>query len=359
MSTSRWHPPGWLAGRFDVTIATGLAVLVILTAVSRSDWNPVPLDLFACVAAALTTRWPRAAGAVLAVALILILFMPAGPSMGEYAAFIPILCAGMRGERRLRLEYTVVYGAILAVRSYTIAGGADLWLLVVLFWAALIGLLWGVGNLFANYRAALDRASAAALQQQRISLARELHDTVARDLVRASLQGQAALAAHPAPQLESALREIQQASTHLRWLLALLREPDAGAADATATTSTGRSLDQAAEALRRNGLLVRTFVEGDLNAIPAALLPTVQAVVGEACANMERHADPASPCAIMLNVGDDRLDAAFFNHVRADHSPSPNGFGLDGVRERLALVGGHLISEQEGGQWICRVSVPL
>jgi hypothetical protein len=36
--------------------------------------------------------------------------MPAGPSLGEYAALIPILGTGMRGERRLRLQFTVAYG---------------------------------------------------------------------------------------------------------------------------------------------------------------------------------------------------------------------------------------------------------
>lgn len=155
------------------------------------------------------------------------------------------------------------------------------------------------------------------------------------------------------------MQEIQQASTHLRLLLALLREPDAEAVEVAAATPTGQSVDQAAESLRRHGLLVRTLVEGDLDSIPPALLPTVQAVVSEACANMERHADPAAPCAIMVSVADNHLDAAFFNHIGADHRASANGFGLDGVRERLALVGGNLVSEQEGGQWICRVSLPL
>lgn len=359
MDPDRWQRPAWLAGRFDVTLAVGLAALVLLLAVNRGDWRPAPLDLAACAAAALIPRWPRAAGTALGIALVLILFLPAGPSLGEYAALIPILCTGMRGERRVRLWLTACYGAVLAIRSFAIADSAPwLWLVTMLVWAALIALLWAIGNLFTNYRAALEQASSAALQQQRMALARDLHDTVARDLVRASLQGQSALAAHPSAQLESAVHEIQQASTHLRWLLALLREPHTAETEFGAT-STGQNLRRAADALRDHGLLVRTFVEGDLEAIPRALRPTVQAVVGEACANMERHADRAAPCAIMMNVCDDHLDAAFFNGVRADRIPAGPGFGLEGVRERLALVGGDLVSEQDGGQWICRVSLPL
>lgn len=281
--------------------------------------------------------------------------MPAGPSLGEYAALIPILGTGMRGERRLRLQFTVAYGTILAIRSWTIAGSVTLLPLALLAWAAIIGLLWGVGNLFMRYRAALDEAKTAALQQQRLSLARELHDTVARDLVRASLRGQAAVAAEPSPEIEAVLREIHQASTHLRWLMALLREAEPTGFGSTA--STGQSLARATESLRDHGLLVRTFVEGDLDAVPPALHPIVDAVVGEACANIERHADAGAPCAIMVNVSDDRLDAAFINHVAG--RPTGAGYGLDGLRERLALVGGELVTEQEGTQWICRISLPL
>jgi signal transduction histidine kinase len=179
--------------------------------------------------------------------------------------------------------------------------------------------------------AALDEARTAALQQQRLSLARELHDTVARDLVRASLRGQAAVAAEPSPEIEAVLRELHQASTHLRWLMALLREAEPTGFGSTA--STGQSLARATESLRDHGLLVRTFVEGDLDAVPPALHPIVDAVVGEACANIERHADAGAPCAIMVNVSDDRLDAAFINHVAG--RPTGAGYGLDGLRERV------------------------
>ncbi|MFT3861931.1 sensor histidine kinase [Micropruina sp.] len=360
MRTNGWRAPGWLAGRFDATLAIALVSLAVFAAISRDDWRAVPLDAAACLAAALIPLLPRIAGVALAVALLILLLMPAGwPSVAEYAPLIPILGTGMRGERQLRTIMTGGYGALLAIRSFQTAPSLALWPFIVVVWAALIGVLWGVGNLFTAYQRALSEAHAAHLQEHRFILARELHDTVARDLARASLHGQSALAATPSTQLEATLHEIQQASTHLRLLLALLREPDAGAGEAAAATSTGQSLDQALESLRRHGLLVRTFVEGDLDTLPPALLPTVQAVVGEACANMERHADPAAPCAIMINVSDDHLDAAFFNHVRADHSPSAKGFGLDGVAEHLALVGGNLVTEQKGGQWICRVSVPL
>lgn len=142
----------------------------------------------ACLAAAFVPLLPRVAGGALAAALVILLLMPTGwPSVAEYAPLIPILGTGMRGQRRLRMIMTAGYGALLAIRSFQTAPSLALWPFIVLVWAALIGVLWGVGSLFTAYQRALAEAHAAHLQEQRLILARELHDTVARDLAAGSV----------------------------------------------------------------------------------------------------------------------------------------------------------------------------
>ena len=112
--------------------------------------------------------------------------------------------------------------------------------------------------------------------------------------------------------------------------------------------------------METHGFSVVTSIEGDLAAVPPALVPTLRAVIGEACANIERHADPSRPSVVIVSANHDSVDAMFLNETRDSHASSTaTGVGLAGVSERLALVGGELATEQEGRQWITRVTIPL
>lgn len=360
MSSNRHRQNPWLTGGFDHALAALLAILVIAIAATRQDWIPAVIDLAACAAAALTTRWPRLAGIALAIIVATLLFTPPGwVAMGEYAALIPILGTGIRGQRRERLWMTLVYGAILTALSYDIAGGRPTWPLAVAVWGALIAIMWGIGNLFTAYRVALVQAHAAELQQHRLAVARELHDTVSRELARASLQAQAARRDHPSARLDAVVTDIQRASTQLRWMLSLLREDTSDAQAEPPGGSASDSLQAAMESLTDKGLIVSVTVDGKLEEVPSALTPTVRAAIGEACANIERYADPDRPCTIVISIDADSFDAVFFNErALASRAPTPLGIGLRGMSERLALVGGDLAIEEEGSQWLLRVTIP-
>ena len=351
----------FLNGGFDVLLAAALAVLASVAHATRGEMTPAIIDLAACLSAALTTKWPRVAGVALGAVLLTLLFTPPQwSSLGEYAALIPILGTGIRGQRRTRAWMTVYYGAVLAALTYEDVSGGPVVVFGILAWAALIAVLRGIGNLFTAYRDAQAKAHAAALQGQRLSVARDLHDTVARELTRASLHAQAAFDAQPTPALESVVTGIQRASAELRWMLALLRDPYPALPTDTLNGTAPEALVEATAALRARGFTITTTADGNLDMIPAALLPTVRAVIGEACANIERHADPEQPCAIIVSVSGNTLDALFLNGLGAgEDAPKSGGMGLVGLRERLALVGGELGTEQEGSQWIARATIPL
>lgn len=348
-------------GRFDVLLAVVLAALATPTHWSRGEPGPAMIDLLACLAAGLTARWPRVAGVALAAVMTTLLFTPSEwSSLGEYAALIPILGTGMRGQRRARVWMIIVYGGILAALTYKDLPGDPMVVFAISVWAALIAVLWTIGNLFTANRKAQETAQNVALQQQRLAVARDLHDTVARDLSRASLRAQVALEHCPTPELNAVVTGIQQASAQLRWMLVLLRDPQPAPPTDTLHGTAAEALAEARASLEARGFTVAITIDGDLNNVPESLTPTLRAVIGESCANIERHADPAQPCAIIVSISDESIDAVFFNQTRPDrHTPRRKGVGLIGVRERLALVGGELATEQEGSQWISRVTVPV
>lgn len=360
MSRSERRLTRWLNGTVDVSISVLLAALVVVVALARGDWRPAALDLLACLCAALTVRLPRSAGSGLGIILGILLLLPPGwGSLAEYATLIPILGTGIRGQRAQRLWMTAIYGALLAALTLHLSQGRGLWVFGLMVWAALISVLWGIGNLFTAYRTASERSHAAELQQQRLMVARDLHDSVSRELAKASLQAQAARQGHPSTELDAVVNNIHQASTQLRWMLSLLRDDPSGHMGQIERSPVD-ALRAGTEALQAKGFTVSTNVDGDLDDLPAAIRPIVRAVIGEACTNIERHADPDHPRRVVISVDDNAFDAVFMNEVRLrEDARTSLGMGLTGLAERLALVGGELAVEQRGSQWLSRVIIPF
>ena len=349
--------------RLDVLLAATLAVLCTLLHLGRGGPWALVLDLSACAAAALTVRLPRVAGVGLALILTSLLFVPAGWwSMAEYAPWIPILGTGLRTQRRSRLWMTVGYATVLgALTIQDVARGGSVASLAFLLWLLLAGFLWMVGDSFSAYRRTQQRAHVDEILRQRETLARELHDTVARDLSRASLQAQSLMEERGLPELEAVIAGIRQASTQLRWMLTLLREPSSARTPLVLGRRLAEAIGEGERGLLARGFAVTITVEGELDHVPQALEETLCSAMDEACANIELHGDPSEPCGIVVSVGDGVIDALFLNRVADDETltSSAKGVGLVGLKERLGLVGGELVAEREGSQWVTRISLPI
>ena len=337
-------------GRFDVLLAAALAVLSVTLGVFRGAGWTVILDVAAAVLAGLTVRWPVWAGTGLGLLLVGYLFLPeTAATMGEYAPLVPILGAGMRGQRRQRAWMSGGFGAVLAALTYQDYPGSPLFLLGVLVWAVLIAVLWLIGNLFTAYRRAELDAAAYGLLQERLALARELHDTTARTLARALLAAERAVAAgEGSPALEELVAGLRQASDELRRSLNLLR-----ASEPLAVTDRDDPLVAATETAR-NSLESRGFpttvnINGDLGPIPRTTRAVLVAALGEAVANVERHGLAGQPCAINLRVDHVEADMLVMNEIAEPESAAGDGgLGLVGVAERLSPLGRQLEAEQEG-----------
>lgn len=350
-----------VGGVLDLVLVGLLAALSVAVGLHVGDPMAIVVDLTACAAAASTVRWPRIGGLLLGLVLIVYVVAPsAWADMGEYAAMIPILGTGLRGQRRERLAMTLGYGLILAaiqVRAYP----TDIrWLLGSLIWATLIAVLWLIGSGISAFVRSQEALRAAALAQQRLGLARDLHDGVARTLAQLSRRAHQAADSGDTAALRPLAAGISQAAGELRWLLGALREPDDWP-----TIDSSSSLADTVKAvlhdLEAAGFTANITVEGDLDAVPRPAADVLAEITREAAANIERHGAPGRPCAIVASLDDRWADIAFINEIPSAGSSGSSGkpLGLIGATERLATVGGHLEARREGQQWITRVSIPI
>ena len=244
--------------------------------------------------------------------------------------------AGPRGSAGATAAAVLVLLGLVTVA----AGGASIaptYLLVGAL-AAAVGL---AGWAAAGRREAQRREAAA---EERLRLARELHDVVGHGLGAIAVQagsGRVALEAGEAEETRRALLAIEETSraslAETRWLLGLLR-------DGSAPGLTG--LDGLLAAARRSGLDVTMTVDGDVSAVPEAVGSAAYRVVQEAITNVVRHARAghvevvvsAGP-AISVEVRDDGAGHPAYDAAASDLG---GGHGLRGMRERVEALGGEL-----------------
>jgi signal transduction histidine kinase len=117
------------------------------------------------------------------------------------------------------------------------------------------------------------------------------------------------------------------------------------------------------EAAQLAGFPVRLPIEGRMDSVPADVRFAVTRIVQESLTNAMRHAPTASHMDVRIVVGDD-VDVEIVNdgvRDRPDSASGPRGgYGLPGLRERAAHVGGELTAGPgEGGRWIVRASLPV
>lgn len=194
--------------------------------------------------------------------------------------------------------------------------------------------------------------------EERMRIARELHDVVAHHMALANaLAGTAAhLAASRPEQTERILADlVGTTSTALRELKAtvgLLRRPDDSEAPLEPAPGLGR-LIELATAFASAGLTVDIVTEGERRPLTPGVDLTAFRIVQEALTNVTKHAS-ARAAQVTLTYTHDRLTVTVTDDGSGDTpvAPSPSGgFGLIGMRERAQSVGGRVRTgpRPEGG----------
>jgi len=219
--------------------------------------------------------------------------------------------------------------------------------------AARRDLLWTLGKTIAlaiSARAGTHQRERARQLEERITLARDLHDSVVQRLFGVSL------ALGSAAPLESEARE--RCTTELNAALGELR---------TALTRplgrpsrpTGTTLAVELERLRADHRDLRLEVEGEVAAVPASIEALAQSVLTEAIRNVRKHADGAR-----VAVRVQRREQTFVLEVENDAAPTAQpptaGMGLRlAALEALNLGGIVEFGRQPAGTWLVRLVVQL
>ena len=193
-------------------------------------------------------------------------------------------------------------------------------------------------------REALSRQAAA---EERLRIARELHDLVAHSLTTIAIQsstGRLALPRHP-DVAQRALAAIEttsrDASREMRQLLGVLRQGGDTAAQLDPTPGLA-DLDDLVGTMRQAGAEVRLTVEGSRRPLPRSLDLVAYRVVQEALTNVVKHAGHTAAAAVLVRYGGDQLvleitDDGAGNGTSSDGHP---GLGIVGMRERVTALGG-------------------
>jgi signal transduction histidine kinase len=209
---------------------------------------------------------------------------------------------------------------------------------------------------------------------ERLRIARDLHDVVAHNISLINVQASVAL--HLGDELpeqaDTALRAIKDASKdaleELRSVLDVLR---AGDVAPRAPTPTLDDIDQLIERATATGLDVVVEVQGVRRRLPQPVEVAAYRVVQEALTNVVRHAGSAAavvslsygPDAIVVQVDDDGSrsppNGASGSGTAGSGTPG-TGSGLLGMRERVAALGGRLdAAARPSGGFRVRAWIPV
>jgi signal transduction histidine kinase len=209
-----------------------------------------------------------------------------------------------------------------------------------------------------------DAEAARRVTEERLRIARDLHDAVGHQLALIHVQAgvaEHALADPPLPATE-ALRHIRVASrtalAELTDTVGLLRRPGESTAPVEPIAGLD-ALDELLATFRRTGLAITTRIIGTPRPLGAAVDLTAYRVVQEALTNVCKHAGPTtvdievsySADAVRLTV-----DNASTATVTATDAP---GHGLIGMRERITALGGTLDAAPRHGRYRVRATLPL
>ncbi|MDQ7877628.1 histidine kinase [Microbacterium sp. QXD-8] len=375
----------------DAVIAFVALVLSAPAVTLRAEFGAPPTDaqvwlavvLILLASAALMLRRDRPL-AVFAATMVPVLVLPPSlvPASHLLPAFALYAVAVYRSARACWIALGAATAAMTLATAITVlALPSELTSLVttlvsavvVLLIAALIGV--NVGNRRRYLEALIDRSRQLLVERdqqarlgaaaERTRIAREMHDIVSHNLTVVVALAEGATATTDPARARVATEQIaataRGALAEMRAMLGVLRDPDPSPGAPLSPVLPATAGD-AVEAAQRAGFPVRLHTEGRIDSVPAEVRFAVTRIVQESLTNAMRHAPTASRIDVRIVVGDDVEVEIVNDGVRARPEPAGDargGYGLPGLRERAAHVGGQLTAgPAEGGRWMVRASLP-
>jgi signal transduction histidine kinase len=214
-----------------------------------------------------------------------------------------------------------------------------------------------------------------AVAEERLRIARELHDVVAHALSVVAVQSGVAhhvLGTRPEA-AGKALAVIEATSRdaldEMRRLLGVLRRTPDAEPGALGPAPGLTDLPDLVEQVRSAGLDVVLELPPEVPAAPASLQLSVYRIVQEALTNVLRHGGPSARVALAAADGALTVEVTDVGRPGADPLPAPTGrtddratghggHGLLGMRERVTLFGGRMQAGPRGNGFEVQVDLP-
>jgi signal transduction histidine kinase len=302
------------------------------------------------------------------------------PSMVIVGLLIALYSAGTMLERRPFVIWALACGAVVVISGLPVWGSP-------LFWAelvrstALLAVAAALGDATRNRRAyiveVVQRASEAErtreeearrrVDEERLRIARELHDVTAHSLSIVAVQSGVALHVldtdpEAARSALVAIRETSRGSLQeLRAMLGVLRASgDTREGVPLAPTPGLARIEDLVRPLRDAGLSVDVAAPEGGEPLAAMVDASAYRIIQEALTNVLRHAGPAHVVVTIARDEEELLLEVVDDGPAARTSPSAEGHGIAGMRERaLALGGTFSVGPRPEGGWRVAATLPL
>ncbi|MET0672126.1 MAG: histidine kinase [Microbacterium pygmaeum] len=343
------------------------------------DLNAIVPTLAMALALGLRRLAPGKALGLAWIGAVLQMLVGVPPIPANLAIFAVLYTTAAYGDRLvfwLGFASSFVGGAVISVylvvaRPY-LGAGEFTWNAIPLALAVLVAaafallLSWTVGALVRTALRARENRKAqelaeadAIVEQERVRIARDMHDVVAHSLavVIAQADGARYAAAHDPSAATEALGTIsttaRSALADVRLLLTQLRHsqsegPQPGLAD----------LEELYAQVRAAGADLRIDIDpAPPGEPPAAVQLAVYRILQEALTNALRHG--GAPVDVRLSWLADRVELSVRNPLKTTAAAPGSGHGVIGMSERAQLAGGSLRAGADGGEFAVRASIPI
>ena len=382
MPAIRWFPAGVAKRPLLATVVlAAAAAAVLLPAVAEhgghSGGRQLVYPLVICVPVVVLRRWPLPVLVVVTAAAATItamghtwLMFGVPPGLALYFAAV-----GLPRPRSIALALAVAsaLGVAVAYSAFSVPTAQPASQVIELF-VPLAGAWFIADSVAARWRylaglaAQAERERAAEVREERVRIAREMHDVLAHAIAVITVQagvGRRLAGKHP-EEAVLALGSIETigrtAQDELRVVLGLLRDEEAGTA-ALAPAPRLIDLKDLADTVRASGIPVELRMSGTDRPLSPSLELSIYRVMQEALTNVVKHAPGARVVAdLTVAPGKIRLD------IRDDGGPGGGlpravpgtGHGITGMRERIAAFGGWLVAGPvPGGGFHVSAEIPL
>jgi two-component system, NarL family, sensor histidine kinase DesK len=336
-----------------------------------ADLAPVSLAAIALALAAFVALWLALLPPVPAIARLGPRAVVAGLGLLAILAGATLALGAPQSFAALFVYFVAAVGLLLPVRPALVvvgttaaAVGIGLWqsgasgsvvaahTLTILSIGVLLASLGGHARTIRELRAAREELAELAVTEERLRIARDLHDLLGQSLSVVALKSDLAdrlvdtdpAAAHA--ELADVRRVSRQALTEMR-----------AAVHGYRRLAFSEALDSAGAALTAAGIDLR--VDGTAEHLPEEVESVLAWALREATTNVVRHSG-ARACEVTVETGDDRVALQVDDDGAAVPAVSAGGTGLAGLAERARRLDGTLeAGARPGGGYRLRLQVPL